>query len=149
MAYSNLSIVVEILLQCDETRPHCRTCTSSQYWCNYDFHTPDLEPLLQGSNHGKVQNLKHKKPYQRSSPVAVLAPALDTAFVVADANASIELDKASMKRLDHFRASTVYTFAHPKMAEVYQNGILRLGFSVRELRPRRDAAKVVSTDHPM
>lgn len=75
--------------------------------------------------------------------MALLAPALNTAFVVADANASIELDEASMKRLDHFRASTVYTFAHPKMADVYQNGILRLGFSVSKPPHRRDAATVV------
>ena len=129
-------------LQCDETRPHCRTCTSSRYWCNYDFHAPDLEPLLQGSNHGNVQNLKRTKISQRSSPTAVLAPVLDTAFVVADANAAIELDKASMKRLDHFRASTVYTFAHPKMADVYQNGILRLAFSVSEILYRPAAAIV-------
>lgn len=47
-----------------------------------------------------------------------------------------------MGRLDHFRTITAYTFAHPKMADIFRNGITGLAFSVSELPPGRGAATV-------
>ena len=127
-------LITDILLECDETRPECKKCTTFRVYCNYDSTTPDLQMAFDGT--ATIKSPQKKPPCSINQPlrgmVKVPVPACLYPVIIPDDKSAFQLDGQSLDRLSRFHMRTVLTMGNKSAAALFQNVITRLAYSVSD-----------------
>jgi hypothetical protein len=122
--------ITDVLLECDETRPNCKKCTSFGVSCNYDSKAPDLQTSFDGT--ATIKSLQ-KPP--RSINQALLGmtkvPAPLHPALILDNNSTFQVDGQCLDRLGRFHMRTVLSIGTSRAARLFQSVAIKLACSVR------------------
>ena len=128
------SLTTDILLECDETRPECKKCTTFRVSCNYDSTTPDLQMAFDGT--AMIKSPPKKPPCSINQPLRgmmeVPVPACLYPVIISDDKSAFQLDGQSLDRLGRFHMRTALTIGNKRGAALFQNVIMRLACSVSD-----------------
>ncbi|KAK9483512.1 hypothetical protein V1527DRAFT_498343 [Lipomyces starkeyi] len=102
-------------VKCDETRPQCKNCTSFGDSCNYDLNVADLQLSISGTASINLHGMT-KSP-------AFLFP-----VIISDNEATFQLDRQCLDRLGRFQVRTVHSIKTARVAQFYQNEVIRLAY---------------------
>ncbi|KAK9328257.1 hypothetical protein V1520DRAFT_346561 [Lipomyces starkeyi] len=94
-------------VKCDETRPQCKNCKSFGVSCNYDLNVADLQLYISGT------------ASITKSPAFLFPVNNDSTF---------QLDRQSLDRLGRFQVRTVHSIGPARIAQFYQNEVIRLAY---------------------
>ena len=121
-------------LQCDESKPRCKKCTTFGVFCNYDGQYSDLQLSVSGAaNIETLQILPHSLKQTIPSPVAPLSRIRSTGSLESR-KAIYDFREQDLELLNKFQTRTVYTITTEKNLQFYQKETIKLAYSVRILR---------------
>ena len=116
-------------LQCDESGPECKKCTTSGYSCNYDQRVPDLQMLFRGASVIKAPR-ESQRSVDQGHVRAINVPARLSPAITSDSNLTFHLDRQSLDRLARFQTRTVFCIGTPSSVKILQNVAIGLACSV-------------------
>ena len=119
----------DMFIQCDETRPECKKCTTFGYSCNYDLKTPDLQISFDGAAVIKAPQNPLRSMDQR--PVGTIeVSARHSSAINLDSSLTFQLDRQSLERLGRFQSRTALLLGSPTAARILRNVAIKLAYSV-------------------
>ncbi|KAH7311599.1 hypothetical protein B0I35DRAFT_481553 [Stachybotrys elegans] len=105
-------------LKCDESKPHCRRCTSFGVLCNYALSVPDLQPIAPGT--GKSLMARGRTP--------LLSPPVGSPVWSSDASTHFQMNAKCQDFVTRYLGRSLLTPHDPNMCQVNRR-LLKLAFA--------------------
>ncbi|GFF53399.1 predicted protein [Aspergillus lentulus] len=106
-------------LKCDESKPHCKRCTSFGVLCNYMFNVPDLQPIAADTGKSLVVEVLGR---------ADLQPPVASPVWISDESTFYQLNAKCQDFITRYLGRSLITPDDPNMILVNRK-LLRLAFA--------------------